>query len=128
MTGDAGPVHHSWLLDTVSVNDTANNANVLVNDQFETVDFTGWTEYFATDANCGGTGTNYGQLTASSCQSGTYCYIDKCNKAGNYEYLTILSHCSWKLLLHSILSEDQRQWRSLFSMHYAVLVEKSSIH
>ncbi|CAF4697704.1 unnamed protein product [Rotaria socialis] len=84
MTGDSGPAFHYWLLDTVSVNDTVNNANILVNGGFSTGTLTGWTQYCATNANCGGTGTKYGQLTTSTCQTGSYCYVDKCD---NYDYL-----------------------------------------
>ncbi|CAF3710172.1 unnamed protein product [Rotaria socialis] len=84
MTGDSGPAFHYWLLDTVSVNDTVNNANILVNGGFSTGTLTGWTQYCATNANCGGTSTDYGQLTTSTCQTGSYCYVDKCN---NYDYL-----------------------------------------
>ncbi|CAF3489857.1 unnamed protein product [Rotaria socialis] len=53
MTGDSGPAFHYWLLDTVSVNDTVNNANILVNGGFSTGTLTGWTQYCATNANCG---------------------------------------------------------------------------
>ncbi|CAF4376878.1 unnamed protein product [Rotaria socialis] len=53
MKGDSGPAFHYWLLDTVSVNDTVNNANILVNGGFSTGTLTGWTQYCATNANCG---------------------------------------------------------------------------
>jgi hypothetical protein len=87
MEGDSGPAHDYWLLDNVSVNHTNVNTNILINGGFETGDFTGWTRYCATDANCGGSGTNYGQLTTSTCYSGTYCYQDKCSQ-GDFDYLT----------------------------------------
>jgi hypothetical protein len=72
-------------LDSISVNHTNAATDVLINGGFETGDFTGWTQYCANDANCGGTG-NYGQVTTSTCYSGTHCYVDKC--AGGYDYLT----------------------------------------
>ncbi|CAF1645870.1 unnamed protein product, partial [Rotaria magnacalcarata] len=84
--GESGGAHHYWLLDTVSVNDTANNANILANGGFETGDFTGWTQYCNNNTICGGTG-EYGQLTNSPCQAGTYCYVDKCGNKNGYDYL-----------------------------------------
>ncbi|CAM2711098.1 unnamed protein product [Rotaria socialis] len=69
---------------TLSFIMTVNNANILVNGGFSTGTLTGWTQYCATNANCGGTGTKYGQLTTSTCQTGSYCYVDKCD---NYDYL-----------------------------------------
>ncbi|CAF2757735.1 unnamed protein product [Rotaria sp. Silwood2] len=87
MAGDSGECHHYWLLDRISVTGTASNTNILINGGFEMGNFTGWTQYCATDANCGGTGTNYGQLTTSSCKSGTYCYVDKCDNGGHFDYL-----------------------------------------
>ncbi len=72
-------------MDSISVNHTNADTEVLINGGFDTGDFTGWTQYCATDANCGGTG-NYGQVTTSNYYSGTYCYVDKC--AGGFDYLT----------------------------------------
>ncbi len=85
MSGDPGPVHNYWLLDSVSVNHTNANTDVLINGGFETGDLTGWTQYCATDANCG-TG-DYGQLTTGVCYSGTYCYVDKCYPYTHFDYL-----------------------------------------
>ncbi len=85
--GDPGGGDHYWLLDSVSVNCTNTRTNVLINGGFETGNFTDWTQYCATDANCG-TG-NYGQITTTACYSGTYCYVDKCNQHPGtpYDYL-----------------------------------------
>ena len=98
LNGDNGPSHSYWLLDTVSVIDVNTSATLIVNGGFETGDFTGWTQYCATNANCDGTapllgivirpvratGVDYGQIVASPCQSGTYCYVDKCSFAFDY--------------------------------------------
>ncbi len=85
MTGDSGPMHDYWLLDSVSVNHTNANTNVLINGGFDVGNLTGWTQFCATNANCGGTG-NYGQLTTAACYSGSYCYVDKCG-SGGFDYL-----------------------------------------
>lgn len=85
ITGDSGPGHHYWLLDTVSVMEMNTSSNILINGGFETGDLTGWTQYCATDANCG-TGF-YGELTTSTCDSGSYCYMDRCNSGGHFDYL-----------------------------------------
>ncbi|CAF1943733.1 unnamed protein product [Rotaria magnacalcarata] len=85
LTGDSGPAMHYWLIDDVSVNDTATNTNILVNGNFDLGSFIGWTQFCATNTNCG-TG-NYGQLTSSPCRSAAYCYMDKCNNGGYYDYL-----------------------------------------
>jgi hypothetical protein len=87
MSDDGGPAQHYWLLDSVSVNHTNANTNILINGGFEMGNLTGWTQYCATDANCGGSGTKHGQLTASPCYSGTYCYQDKCYPTGHFDYL-----------------------------------------
>jgi hypothetical protein len=84
ITGDSGPMHNYWLLDSISVNHTNANTDVLINGGFEVGNLTGWTQDCATDANCGGSGTNYGQLTNTPCYSGTYCYVDKCNPGFDY--------------------------------------------
>ncbi len=73
-------------MDNVSVNHTNASTNVFINDGFETGDFTGWTQYRATNANCGGSGSS-GQITNSTCYSGTYCYVDKCNLGSHADYL-----------------------------------------
>jgi hypothetical protein len=86
ITGDSGPGLHYWLLDSVAVNHTNVDTDVLINGGFDTGNFTGWTQYCATNAVCGGSGTNYGQLTASPCNSGSYCYMDKCSNG--YDFLT----------------------------------------
>ncbi|CAF4731215.1 unnamed protein product [Rotaria sp. Silwood1] len=52
ITGEINGAHHYWLLDSISVNGTANSTNILVNGGYETGDFTGWTQYCATSANC----------------------------------------------------------------------------
>ncbi len=83
MTGDSGPAHNYWLLDDISVNHTNTSTDVLINGDFENGTLMGWTQYCATNSNCG-TGY-YGQLTNSTCYSGSYCYVDKCD---NYDYLT----------------------------------------
>ncbi|CAF4049426.1 unnamed protein product [Rotaria magnacalcarata] len=85
LTGDSGPGMHYWLIDDVSVNDTATNTNILVNGNFDLGSFIGWTQFCATNTNCG-TG-NYGRLTSSPCRSAAYCYMDKCNSGGYYDYL-----------------------------------------
>jgi hypothetical protein len=87
MTGDAGgPANNSYLLDSVSVNHTNANTNVLINGGFETGDFTGWTQFCNTNSNCNNmfSGVHYGHLITSSCYSGAYCYWDGCD---NYDYL-----------------------------------------
>lgn len=87
MSGDAGgPQNDTYLLDSVSVNHTNTNTNVLINGGFETGDFTGWTQYCNTDSNCGtnNPGVHYGHLITSSCYSGGYCYTDGCS---HYDYL-----------------------------------------
>jgi hypothetical protein len=86
MSGDSGPAHDYWLLDSVSVNHTNVDMDVLINGGFETGSLTGWTQYCATNANCG-TGY-YGQVTTgAACYSGTYCYIDKCTPYIHFDYL-----------------------------------------
>jgi hypothetical protein len=90
LSGDPGPGHNFWLLDSVSANDTTSGTSLLTNGGFETGDFTGWTQYCNTVANCGTNGTsNYsGQITGSPCQSGSYCYMDRCSPGGHFDYLT----------------------------------------
>jgi hypothetical protein len=83
INGDPGGAYHYWLLDSVSVNCTNTSTNVLINGGFEVGNLTGWSQYCATDANCG-TG-NYGQVTNTDYYSGTYCYVDKCG--GSFDYL-----------------------------------------
>ncbi|CAF3929744.1 unnamed protein product [Rotaria magnacalcarata] len=85
LTGDSGPAMHYWLIDDVSVNDTATNTNILVNGNCDQGSFIGWTQFCATNTNCG-TG-DYGRLTSSPCRSAAYCYMDKCNNGGYYDYL-----------------------------------------
>ncbi|CAF2103255.1 unnamed protein product, partial [Rotaria magnacalcarata] len=85
LTGDDGAKMHYWLLDDVSVNDTATNTNILVNGNFDQGTLNGWTQFCATDANCGN--GDYGQLTTSPCRSAAYCYMDKCDNGGYYDYL-----------------------------------------
>jgi hypothetical protein len=72
-------------LDSVSVNHTNAATNVLINGGFETGNLTGWSQYCATDQNCGA--GNYGQVTTTDCYSGTYCYVDKCSPATQFDYL-----------------------------------------
>jgi hypothetical protein len=86
MSGDPGPGHNYWLLDSVSVNHTNASTSVLINGGFDTGTLTGWTQYCATNANCG-TG-DYGQLTTGVSYQGTYCYVDKCSPATQFDYLT----------------------------------------
>ncbi len=71
-------------MDSVAVNHTNASTNVIINGGFDIGNFTGWTQYCATNTVCSGTG-NYGQLTTSPCYSGSYCYMDKCS--GGYDYL-----------------------------------------
>ncbi|CAF5014807.1 unnamed protein product, partial [Rotaria socialis] len=85
ITGDSGGGKHYWLIDDASVNDTTNNTNVLTNGNFDEGTFNGWTQFCATDANCGN--DFYGQLTNSSCRSAPGCYMDRCNNGGFYDYL-----------------------------------------
>jgi hypothetical protein len=85
MSGDTGPGHNYWLLDSISVNNTNASTDVLINGGFEVGNLTGWSQYCATVANCGG--ANYGQVTTTDCYSGTYCYVDKCNPGSQYDYL-----------------------------------------
>ncbi len=80
--GDTGPGHNYWLLDSVAVNHTNANTNVLLNGGFEAGTLIDWTQYCATNANCGA--GNYGQVTTGVCYSGTYCYVDKCNPGFDY--------------------------------------------
>lgn len=75
--GEEAAQQKYWLLDDVSVNYTNTSTNVLVNGGFEAGTFSGWTQYCATSTNCG-SATRYGQLTTGVCNSGTYCYVDKC--------------------------------------------------
>jgi hypothetical protein len=83
MKGDnGGPADNYYLLDSVSVNHTNANTNVLINGGFDTGDMTGWTQYCDTTNNCGG--ASYAQVTTSPCYSGPYCCVDKCQ---NYDYL-----------------------------------------
>ncbi|CAM4777583.1 unnamed protein product [Rotaria magnacalcarata] len=84
LSGDPGPKMHYWLLDDVSVNDTATNTNILVNGNFDQGTLNGWTQFCATDANCGN--GNYGQLTNSPCRSAPDCYVDTCS-GSNFDYL-----------------------------------------
>ncbi|CAF2076656.1 unnamed protein product [Rotaria magnacalcarata] len=84
LSGDPGPKLHYWLLDDVSVNDTATNTNILVNGNFDQGTLNGWTQFCATDANCGN--GNYGQLTNSPCRSAPDCYVDTCS-GSNFDYL-----------------------------------------
>jgi hypothetical protein len=82
--GDAGgPAHNYFLLDSISVNHTSANTNVLINGGFETGDLTGWTMFCNTSSNCNG--TYYGQVITSQYYQGTHCYMDDCR---NYDYLT----------------------------------------
>ncbi len=76
-----------YLLDSVSVNDTNSNTDILINSRFEIGNLTGWTQYCATDVNCGGSGTNYGQITSTTCYAGTNCYVDKCLQGYGFDYL-----------------------------------------
>ena len=85
MTGDSGGACHYWLLDNISVMEVNTSTNVLTNGGFETGDLTGWTQYCATSTNCG-TGF-YGQLTNTTCDSSTFCYMDRCNAGGHFDYL-----------------------------------------
>ncbi|CAM2721722.1 unnamed protein product [Rotaria socialis] len=85
LTGDSGPGQHYWLIDDVSVNDTRNNTDLLTNGDFDDGTFNGWTQFCATDANCGN--GLYGQLTTSPCRSAPKCYMDKCNNGRYYDYL-----------------------------------------
>ncbi len=86
MSGDFGPAHDYWLLDSVSVNHTNASTNVLINGGFETGSLTGWTQYCATNANCGA--GDYGQITTgTACYSGAYCYMDKCFPSSQFDYL-----------------------------------------
>jgi hypothetical protein len=78
-------MYHYWLLDSVSVNCTNTSTNVLINGGFETGTLTGWSQYCATDVNCGA--GDYGQITTTACYSGTYCYVDECNQGISYDYL-----------------------------------------
>ncbi len=83
-TGDAGgPAHNYFLLDSISVNHTSVQTNVLINGGFETGDLTGWTMFCNTSSNCNG--AYYGQVTTNQCYQGNYCYKDYCH---NYDYLT----------------------------------------
>ena len=59
-------------------------ANVLVNGDFETGNLSSWTQFCATNGNCQGTDDRYGQITGSSCRTGSFCYVDKCD---GYDYL-----------------------------------------
>ncbi len=86
LDGENGGAGHYWLLDNISVNCTNTSTNVLINGGFETGDFTGWTQFCNTNANCGG-GSKVGQITTSPCYSGTYCYMDKCGQNGPVDYL-----------------------------------------
>ncbi|CAF3051006.1 unnamed protein product [Rotaria sp. Silwood2] len=112
ITGESVAAQHYWLLDDVSVNDTVNNVNILVNGGFETGDFTGWTQYCATNANCG---TNdYGQITTSPCHLGTYCYVDKCGDKNAYDYLiqsfSTVSGNTYILTFYLKVNTDTMNW------------------
>ncbi len=85
MSGDPGPGHNYWFLDSVAVNHTNASTNVLINGGFDMGNLTGWTQFCATDGNCG-TG-DYGQLMTGLCYAGNYCYMDKCNGASQSDYL-----------------------------------------
>ena len=74
-----------WYLDSVSVNDTVNNIDLLINGGFDTGDFTGWQQMCNNDTVCGT--ASYAQVVSSSCYSGSNCCADKCGNRNGYDYL-----------------------------------------
>ncbi|CAF1159872.1 unnamed protein product [Adineta ricciae] len=76
--------HKYWLLDDISVTYVSTGTNVLANGGFETGNLSNWTQFCATNTNCQGSNDRYGQITGSSCRTGSFCYVDKCE---NYDYL-----------------------------------------
>ncbi|CAF1316528.1 unnamed protein product [Adineta ricciae] len=82
--GEKGGQQKYWLLDDISVTYGNTGVNVLANGDFETGNLSNWTQFCATNTNCQGTNDRYGQITGSSCRTGSFCYVDKCD---NYDYL-----------------------------------------
>ncbi len=85
MSGDPGSGQNYWLLDSVALNHTNASTNVLINGGFDMGNLTGWTQFCATNPNCGA--GDYGQLKTGVCYAGTYCYMDKCNPSSRFDYL-----------------------------------------
>ncbi|CAF0934604.1 unnamed protein product [Adineta ricciae] len=82
--GERDGQHKYWLLDDISVTYVSTGTNVLANGGFETGNLSNWTQFCATNTNCQGSNDRYGQITGSSCRTGSFCYVDKCE---NYDYL-----------------------------------------
>ncbi|CAF1492929.1 unnamed protein product [Adineta steineri] len=85
--GGGGAVHY-WLLDEISVNHTNANADVLINGDFETGNFSGWTQYCNMDPNCKDKTTgNYAHTVTNPCYAGAYCVYDSCKNTDYLEQL-----------------------------------------
>ena len=73
----------SWHLDDVSIiNNNVSNSEMLVNGNFESGTLMGWQVQCSASNACSGSG---GQLSTSTCYSGTYCYDGEC--IGKYDFL-----------------------------------------
>ncbi|CAF1689125.1 unnamed protein product, partial [Adineta ricciae] len=63
-----------WYLDDISIVDTnASNSEMLVNNNFENGTLAGW-QMLCSSCGLGTSGT----ISPSSCNSGSYCYVDEC--------------------------------------------------
>jgi hypothetical protein len=73
-----------WYLDDVSVQDVNTSTEMLINGQFETGNFSGWSQF------CTGSCSGFlGSVQTGSCYQGTYCYETYCLNALIYLIQTI---------------------------------------